>query len=81
MPSTVTLPELTHRWLQESLGAISEKTLSIQGTGSLTAGSNGDGVGIGSADNSTCGNITISADLHVETSDEGRTWTLTPVAP
>ena len=22
MPSTVTLPELSHRWLQESLGAI-----------------------------------------------------------
>lgn len=27
MPSTATLPELSHRWLQESLGAISEKTL------------------------------------------------------
>ena len=57
------------------------KTLTIQGTGSLTASSNGDGVGIGSANNSTCGNITISVDLHVETSDEGRIWTLTPVAP
>ena len=37
-----------------------EYTLTIQGTGSLTASSNGKAAGIGAAKNENCGNITIS---------------------
>lgn len=37
-----------------------DKTLTIQGTGTLIASSDGNGAGIGSAKNQTCGNIVIS---------------------
>ncbi len=37
------------------------KTLTIEGTGSLNASSNGKGAGIGSGDSKTCGNIVINS--------------------
>ena len=45
-----------------------DKTLTITGSGSLDAHSNGTGAGIGSAKNKTCGNIVISGGTITATS-------------
>ncbi len=45
-------------------------TLTIQGTGSLTASSNGKATGIGAAKNTECGNISISGGTIIATGGE-----------
>jgi len=47
------------------------KTLTIQGTGSLTASSNGKGAGIGGGYATSCGNITISGGTVIATGGYG----------
>ena len=47
------------------------KTLTIQGTGSLTASSNGSGAGIGGGNGISCGNITISGGTVTATGGYG----------
>ncbi len=47
-----------------------DKTLTIQGTGSLNASSNGYGAGIGGVNNVACGNIEIQGGIITATSGE-----------
>ena len=49
-----------------------DKTVTIQGTGSLTASSNGSGAGIGGGINFDCGNITITGGNITATGGNGR---------
>ena len=49
-----------------------DKTVTIQGTGSLTASSNGSGAGIGGGIDFDCGNITITGGTITATGGNGR---------